>query len=88
MKLRKTAMGLAFDELTRRLVSFPSIPTYCHPKSEICGEYVKGRGINLFNEVGRRNLEGVVAERKNVLLCRSLAICHQVQQFFISVEEQ
>jgi bifunctional non-homologous end joining protein LigD len=31
----------------------------------ICGKYVEGRGIDLFNEVVRRNLEGVVAKRKS-----------------------
>jgi bifunctional non-homologous end joining protein LigD len=31
----------------------------------LCGKYVEGRGVNLFNEVVRRNLEGVVAKRKN-----------------------
>jgi ATP dependent DNA ligase-like protein len=31
----------------------------------VCGKYVEGRGVNLFNEVVRRNLEGVVAKRKN-----------------------
>jgi bifunctional non-homologous end joining protein LigD len=30
----------------------------------ICGKYVEGRGIDLFNEICRRNLEGVVAKRK------------------------
>jgi bifunctional non-homologous end joining protein LigD len=30
----------------------------------ICGKYVEGRGIDLFNEVVRRNLEGVVAKKK------------------------
>jgi ATP-dependent DNA ligase len=30
----------------------------------ICGKYVEGRGVDLFNEVVRRNLEGVVAKRK------------------------
>jgi ATP-dependent DNA ligase len=30
----------------------------------ICGKYVEGRGIALFNEVCQRNLEGVVAKRK------------------------
>jgi len=30
----------------------------------IVGKYVEGRGIDLFNEVVRRNLEGVVAKRK------------------------
>jgi hypothetical protein len=30
----------------------------------ICGKYVEGRGIDLFNEVCQRNLEGVVAKRK------------------------
>jgi bifunctional non-homologous end joining protein LigD len=31
----------------------------------ICGKYVEGRGVDLFNEVCQRNLEGVVAKRKN-----------------------
>jgi hypothetical protein len=31
----------------------------------LCGKFVGGRGIELFNEVVRRNLEGVVAKRKN-----------------------
>jgi hypothetical protein len=31
----------------------------------LCGKFVGGRGIGLFNEVVRRNLEGVVAKRKN-----------------------
>lgn len=30
----------------------------------ICGKYVEGRGVDLFNEIVRRNLEGVVAKRK------------------------
>jgi len=30
----------------------------------ICGKYVESRGVDLFNEVVRRNLEGVVAKRK------------------------
>jgi bifunctional non-homologous end joining protein LigD len=30
----------------------------------ICGKYVEGRGVDLYNEVVRRNLEGVVAKRK------------------------
>lgn len=30
----------------------------------ICGKYVEGRGVDLFNEVVRRNLEDVVAKRK------------------------
>lgn len=30
----------------------------------LCGKFVEGRGIDLFNEVLRRNLEGVVAKRK------------------------
>ena len=30
----------------------------------ICGKYVEGRGIDLFNEAVRLNLEGVVAKRK------------------------
>jgi ATP-dependent DNA ligase len=31
----------------------------------LCGKYVEGRGVDLYNEVVRRNLEGVVAKRKN-----------------------
>jgi bifunctional non-homologous end joining protein LigD len=31
----------------------------------ICGNYVEERGIDLFKEVVRRNLEGVVAKRRN-----------------------
>jgi len=31
----------------------------------ICGKYVEKRGIDLFNEVCQRNLEGVIAKRKN-----------------------
>jgi bifunctional non-homologous end joining protein LigD len=31
----------------------------------LCGKYIEGRGIDLFNEVVRPNLEGVVAKRKN-----------------------
>jgi len=30
----------------------------------VCGKYVEGRGIDLFDEVVRRNLEGIVAKRK------------------------
>ena len=30
----------------------------------LCGKFVEGRGIDLFNEVVRHNLEGVVAKRK------------------------
>jgi ATP-dependent DNA ligase len=30
----------------------------------ICGKYVEERGVDLFNEVCERNLEGVVAKRK------------------------
>ena len=31
----------------------------------LCGKFVEGRGVDLFNEVVRRNLEGVVAKRKS-----------------------
>jgi hypothetical protein len=31
----------------------------------LCGKYIEGRGVDLFSEVVRRNLEGVVAKRKN-----------------------
>jgi bifunctional non-homologous end joining protein LigD len=30
----------------------------------ICGKYIEGRGIDLFKEVCRRNLEGIIAKRK------------------------
>ena len=30
----------------------------------ICGKYVEERGVDLFNEVCQRNLEGAVAKRK------------------------
>jgi len=30
----------------------------------ICGKYVEGRGVDLFNAVCEHNLEGVVAKRK------------------------
>jgi ATP-dependent DNA ligase len=30
----------------------------------ICGKYVEGRGVDLFAEICRRNLEGVVAKKK------------------------
>jgi len=30
----------------------------------ICGKYVEGRGVDLFNEVVRLNLEGIVAKKK------------------------
>jgi bifunctional non-homologous end joining protein LigD len=30
-----------------------------------CGKYIEGRGVDLFNEIVRRNLEGMVAKRKN-----------------------
>jgi bifunctional non-homologous end joining protein LigD len=31
----------------------------------ICGKYVENRGVDLFKEVCQRNLEGIVAKRKN-----------------------
>jgi ATP-dependent DNA ligase len=34
------------------------------PPDVLCGKYIEGRGVDLFNEVVRRNLEGVVAKRK------------------------
>jgi bifunctional non-homologous end joining protein LigD len=35
------------------------------PSVICCGKYIEGRGVDLYNEVVRRNLEGVVAKRKN-----------------------
>jgi hypothetical protein len=31
----------------------------------ICEKYIEGRGVDLFNEVCQRSLEGVVAKRKS-----------------------
>ncbi len=31
----------------------------------LCGKYIEERGVDLFNEVVRRNLEGIVAKRRN-----------------------
>jgi bifunctional non-homologous end joining protein LigD len=31
----------------------------------LCGKYIEGRGVDLYNEVVRRNLEGLVAKRKS-----------------------
>jgi bifunctional non-homologous end joining protein LigD len=31
----------------------------------LCGKFIEERGVDLFNEVTRRNLEGMVAKRKN-----------------------
>lgn len=45
-------------EKLRTLIEKSSLPDV------ICGKYVEGRGVDLFNEVVRRNLEGVVAKRK------------------------
>jgi bifunctional non-homologous end joining protein LigD len=45
-------------EKLRQLVEKSGLPDV------VCGKYVEGRGVDLFNEVVRRNLEGVVAKRK------------------------
>ena len=37
----------------------------CHCRMSCVENISKGRGVDLFNEVVRRNLEGVVAKRKN-----------------------
>jgi hypothetical protein len=31
----------------------------------LCGKYIEARGVDLFNEVVRRNLKGMVAKRSN-----------------------
>jgi bifunctional non-homologous end joining protein LigD len=31
----------------------------------LCGKYIEARGVDLFNEVVRRNLEGIIAKRRN-----------------------
>jgi bifunctional non-homologous end joining protein LigD len=31
----------------------------------LCGKYIEARGVDLFNEVVRRNLEGMVAKGEN-----------------------
>jgi len=46
-------------EKLRQLIEKSGLPDV------VCGKYVEGRGVDLFNEVVRRNLEGVVAKRKN-----------------------
>jgi bifunctional non-homologous end joining protein LigD len=45
-------------EILRSVIEKSALPDV------ICGKYVEGRGVDLFNEVVRRNLEGVVAKRK------------------------
>jgi bifunctional non-homologous end joining protein LigD len=35
------------------------------PPDVLCGKYIEERGVDLFDEVVRRNLEGMVAKRKN-----------------------
>jgi ATP-dependent DNA ligase len=45
-------------EKLRKLIGNNALPDV------ICGKYIEGRGVDLFNEVVLRNLEGVVAKRK------------------------
>ena len=53
-----TAWEMELKEKLRAFIEKSGLPDV------ICGKYVEGRGIDLFNEVCRRNLEGVVAKRK------------------------
>jgi len=46
-------------EILRSVIEKSALPDV------LCGKYIEGRGVDLFNEVVRRNLEGVVAKRKN-----------------------
>jgi ATP-dependent DNA ligase len=46
-------------EILRAVIEKSALPDV------LCGKYIEGRGVDLFNEVVRRNLEGVVAKRKN-----------------------
>jgi hypothetical protein len=45
------------EEKLRALIEKSGLP------GVICGKYVEGRGVHLFNEVVRRNLEGGLAKR-------------------------
>jgi len=45
-------------EKLRQIIAKSALPDV------ICGKYIEGRGVDLFNEVVRRNLEGVIAKRK------------------------
>jgi bifunctional non-homologous end joining protein LigD len=46
-------------EILRAVIEKSALPDV------LCGKYVEGRGVDLYNEVVRRNLEGVVAKRKS-----------------------
>jgi len=46
-------------EILRSIIEKSQLPDV------LCGKYIEGRGVDLFDEVVRRNLEGVVAKRKN-----------------------
>ena len=50
---------IARKEMLRDVIEKSQLPDV------LCGKYIEGRGVDLFNEVVRRNLEGVVAKRKN-----------------------
>jgi bifunctional non-homologous end joining protein LigD len=46
-------------EILRSVIEKSALPDV------LCGKYIEERGVDLFNEVVRRNLEGIVAKRKN-----------------------
>jgi bifunctional non-homologous end joining protein LigD len=46
-------------EILRNVIEKSGVPDV------LCGKYIEARGVDLFNEVVRRNLEGVVAKRKS-----------------------
>jgi bifunctional non-homologous end joining protein LigD len=45
-------------EILRSVIEKSALPDV------LCGKYIEGQGVDLFNEVVRRNLEGLVAKRK------------------------
>jgi bifunctional non-homologous end joining protein LigD len=46
-------------EILRSLIENSEVPDV------LCGKYIEERGVDLYNEVVRRNLEGLVAKRRN-----------------------
>lgn len=46
-------------EILRSVIEKSALPDV------LCGKFVEGGGVDLYNEVVRRNLEGVIAKRKN-----------------------
>src|ERR1700686_932428 len=50
--------------LVERKEKLRAIPAKIELPDVICGKYVEERGVDLFNELCQRNLQGVVAKRK------------------------